>query len=115
MSDKEIEETLKILADADTSTANYHLLEHEQKKALARIENKAPEWLKAQRQLIDSQAKEIERLRQSLVDSSYLIDRMVSDYPSEMWTHDEINTWKESGSEQVKDNNITLQEGSKTP
>ena len=62
MSEQEIKEALELIKDADTSTANYHLLEHEQKKALARIENRAPEWLRAQQTLIDQQAQKIRDL-----------------------------------------------------
>lgn len=59
MSNKEIKEALELIGDADTSSANYHLLEHEQKKALARIENRAPEWLRAQRTIIEEQASSL--------------------------------------------------------
>lgn len=62
MSNQEIKEALALIGDADTSTANYHLLEHEQKKALARIENRAPEWLRAQQDFIEYQAEQMESI-----------------------------------------------------
>lgn len=97
---KQIEEALNNIDSED---------EHKKGNAYVRTEIHRIEWLTHQQSIISQQAEEIERTRQALVDSTYIIDKLISDYPTDLWTHEEEKEWKSQGIEQIKENKSVLE------